>query len=362
MYNKNLIQSIAQKFNYTFIDSINFIEYDSNWAKLHQRLSKIKKSVWNPNEKILVQHSDTEFFFNGVGLSIYNFNQVIKSVDIDPAVFVILTNHKNSSAEWRRYCNHEKNQFHVVETPLTELITYNGPLVPLHTKCQTHFGTMLGLMRGHRSLLAKFLIGNNLVEQNLVSINLKPAAKESEQFKKHTDNKNLPIFITTDPNLRNNEYWTYNQIITDLYNSVTDVPVISNNRMSRYDSSYWLACPWYEDMFLDLVTETVFNYPYPFISEKVMRPIVIGRPFLLFGAPGTLEWLHDLGFQTFDQYWSEQYDNIIDPNDRFIELCNIIKSINNYSITECQNMLTSMQAILAHNQQHYRNWTVNCLY
>lgn len=362
MYYTKVVQSLVDKFGYTFIDSINIIEYDYNWAELYQRFSKIKKPVWLANEKILVQHSDTEFFFNGTGLSIYNFNQIIKALDIDPAVFVILTNHKNSTAEWQKYCNHKNNQFHVVESPLTTLLADSKPLKSLGTECQKHFGTMLGLMRGHRVLLAKFLIANQLIDQSIVSINLRSVADKQGRPAVHNCNPGLPTVITTDPNSRNNENWNYSTELTNLYNQIAVVPNINSNQISSYNSTHWLECPWYQDIFVDLVTETVFDYPYPFVSEKVVRPLALGRPLLLFGAAGTLAWLHELGFQTFSNYWDESYDNILDPNDRFIAVCKIIKSINQCSVRDCQSLLDSMQNILKHNQLHYQNWIANGLY
>lgn len=363
MYNKKLIQSLSDKFAYEFVDSINIIDYDYNWASLYHRFDKLKKEKWAANEKILVQHSDTEFFFNGSGLSIYNFNQVIKSLDIDPAVFVILTNHRNSTREWLSYCDHTKNQFHVIETPLTELITFNTDSIdPLGSQCQHRLGSMMGLLRGHRVLLAKFLVSNNLLDQNLISINLKSISQTTAVAKTTAEhNRSIPTFLTTDPTIRCNENWKYSSQLIDLYDAVPEVPVILNKKLSGYNSASWIDCPWYKDIFVDLVTESVYHYPYAFISEKTVRPIRLGRPFVLVGAAGTIKWLHELGFRTFSDYWDEDYDLVTDPNDRFVLLCNLVKHINTFSIRDCQKMLKSMQNVLTHNQQNYLNWINNGL-
>ncbi len=360
MYNKKLIQSLSTTFGYKFVDSIDIIEHDYNWISLYHRLTRLKKAAWPNNEKILIQHSDTEFFLNGTGLSIYNFNQIIRALDIDPMVFVVLTNHRNSSAEWNSYCDHKKNQFHIVESPLTTLITNKNPVDKLDDQCRYHFGTMLGHTRGHRVLLAKFLLSNNILKHSLVSINLTSAGRSTDQTESQAKNNvGAPTFITTNPNTRVNEQWIYSQQLVDLYNAVPVVPQLSNKEISGYSSTHWLDCPWYKDIFVDLVTETVFNYPYPFISEKIIRPIVLGRPFILFGAPGTIKWLHDLGFRTFDNYWDESYDAVQDPNQRFAQLCKLIETINDLKIDSCQEILKSMQDILIHNQQNYRKWINN---
>lgn len=44
------------------------------------------------------------------------------------------------------------------------------------------------------------------------------------------------------------------------------------------------------------------------ISEKTARCLYCGKPFLLYGTPGQLEQLRDLGFKTFSPYINESYD------------------------------------------------------
>lgn len=356
MYNEKLVYTIEKQFSYKFVDTINIIEYDYSWPSLFRRLSAIKKSVWPSHEKILIQHSDTEFFLNGLGFSIYNFNQIIKNVDIDPAVFVVLTNHRGSTAEWHSYCSHENNRFHVIESPLTMLTTYSGTIVEPVPECQYQFGTLIGLLRGHRVLLSNFLTSKDILKNSLVSINLRTAENyllPVPESREHTSD--MPVFLSTTPNVRNNDHWSYDQELTDLYNLQLDPPE-ADQAISGYSSGSWADCPWYKDIFVDLVTETVYNYPYAFISEKTIRPIVLGRPFIIVGAPGTLKWLQELGFRTFSDYWDESYDNIVDPNKRFHRICKTIETINELGLATCQKFLGLMQEILIHNQRLYRNW------
>ena len=357
MYNTTLVNSIEKHFGYKFVDTINLIEYDYSWPSLYRRLGALKKPAWLANEKILIQHSDTEFFLNGVGFSIYNFNQAIKSLDIDPAVFVILTNHHRSTSEWNSYCQHEKNQFHVIESPLTRLTTYNGEMPRIELDCQYQFGTLIGLSRGHRVLLSNFLANSGVIENSLVSINLRIAENPLIPVPEPRDHSShMPVFLSTIPDVRNNDHWAYDQVLTNLYNLRCEFEIKHEQKISQYSAATWADCPWYKEIFVDLVTETVYNYPYAFISEKTIRPIVLGRPFIIVGAPGTLKWLQELGFKTFSDYWDESYDNITDPNKRFHKICKTIETINNLGLDTCQKFLRLMQDILIHNQRHYLNW------
>ena len=85
------------------------------------------------------------------------------------------------------------------------------------------------------------------------------------------------------------------------------------------------------------------------------RPIVSGRPFIVAGAPRTLECLHKHGFKTFNKFWSEGYDQIVDPNDRLTTIMNLIDEISCWSMQQCQDLLEQMRPILEHNLNVYAN-------
>jgi hypothetical protein len=80
-----------------------------------------------------------------------------------------------------------------------------------------------------------------------------------------------------------------------------------------------------QQAFLHVVTETVFDYPTVFISEKSIRPILYKRPFVIASSVGCL-------------------DNII----------KIIDSICAKSITELQELCIDMQDILDYNFNYYK--------
>lgn len=101
--------------------------------------------------------------------------------------------------------------------------------------------------------------------------------------------------------------------------------------------------------FLNVVTETRFSSPMQNISEKTIKPILAGRPFIVLAPPFHLKMLHELGFKTFDKWWNEDYDTIEDHNLRFEKIYNLIIEIINKPDKELQNILLDMQEILIHN-------------
>jgi hypothetical protein len=89
------------------------------------------------------------------------------------------------------------------------------------------------------------------------------------------------------------------------------VQSLPNSLKTRYQADF------YQQIACDLVVETVFDYPYPYISEKTLRPIACKRMFIVLGPSGLLSLLHAKGFTTFNDIIDESYDNVLDPTERF---------------------------------------------
>ena len=83
--------------------------------------------------------------------------------------------------------------------------------------------------------------------------------------------------------------------------------------------------PPYTDTCLEIVCETEMENEYS-LTEKTIRPMLRGRPFVALAAPGYLDWLHKQGFETFDHAWSEEYDKSAGWT-RVDETCNVIDHI-----------------------------------
>ena len=64
---------------------------------------------------------------------------------------------------------------------------------------------------------------------------------------------------------------------------------------------------------IEVVLETLFDDQRWHLTEKSLRPIACGRPFILAATPGSLEYLRSYGFETFGNLIDESYDQIVDP-------------------------------------------------
>ena len=63
---------------------------------------------------------------------------------------------------------------------------------------------------------------------------------------------------------------------------------------------------------ISVILETVVDGNKVHLTEKILRAIACGHPFVLVAGPGALSYLRDYGFQTFNHIFDESYDNELD--------------------------------------------------
>jgi hypothetical protein len=109
----------------------------------------------------------------------------------------------------------------------------------------------------------------------------------------------------------------------------------------------------YNSTDIEVVLETLFDDSRLHLTEKSLRPIACGQPFILAGTHGSLEYLRGYGFKTFGDIWDEQYDTIKNPEDRLIKITELMQSIANWSVADRKNKMAQARDIAEYNQQHF---------
>lgn len=104
----------------------------------------------------------------------------------------------------------------------------------------------------------------------------------------------------------------------------------------------------YIDTYFSLVTETVFDYPYSFRTEKIVKPIAMGHPFVVVANKGYYKDLHNLGFQTFGHLIDESFDDV-DDNQKRLERISLV--VQDLCRQDLKGFLTAAQDICKYNQQ-----------
>ena len=109
----------------------------------------------------------------------------------------------------------------------------------------------------------------------------------------------------------------------------------------------------YALVWIEVVLETVFDDKKWHLTEKILRPIACGKPFILAATPGSLEYLQSYGFQTFSDCWDESYDTEPDPLVRLQKITKLMKSLTKLSADEKQTIQTKIQTVCEHNRRHF---------
>jgi len=105
----------------------------------------------------------------------------------------------------------------------------------------------------------------------------------------------------------------------------------------------------YTDTWFSVVTETIFDYPYTFRTEKIWKPILMAHPFIVAANPGYLRDLRNAGFKTFAHLINESYDEIDSPWDR---IDRVIDTISEVSVSGAADFWEASRDVCKYNQQH----------
>lgn len=102
-----------------------------------------------------------------------------------------------------------------------------------------------------------------------------------------------------------------------------------------------------------VVTETIFYDNKLHLTEKIFKPIVVKRPFLLVGSQGSLNYLKSYGFRTFDKWIDESYDTVENHDLRIEKIVCELEKLCKLTKTQLDQMYNEMQEILIYNYNHF---------
>jgi hypothetical protein len=100
---------------------------------------------------------------------------------------------------------------------------------------------------------------------------------------------------------------------------------------------------------ISVVLETVVDGSKIHLTEKILRPIACGHPFLLAAGPGALAYLRSYGFQTFDSVFDESYDQETDTVKRLELIIGTMQQIQGFNDQDWKKI----QQIADYNKQHF---------
>lgn len=110
--------------------------------------------------------------------------------------------------------------------------------------------------------------------------------------------------------------------------------------------------PEVNDSYFTITFETIVgNDTDLFVTEKTYKPLFYMQPFIIIGDPHTLAYLKTKGYETFPEFFDESYDEINDPEERFIFCTEQILKLCEKDIDELHEMYISIKDKLIHNRK-----------
>lgn len=180
--------------------------------------------------------------------------------------------------------------------------------------------------RLHRPRMVLELIKRNLFEKGLVSL---LQTKEFDEWAEREGNEE------------------YKTLIKDKYPFVVDY---EDERFVSGMHNFFTKKDMWQETYFSLVSETSSSDDWIFITEKIIRPIIYFHPFILWGNPGTLEVLRSYGFETFPEFFDEDYDNIYNEDKRLKAVIDNVNRLCDKSLDEIHLMYMSVLDKLIHNR------------
>jgi hypothetical protein len=109
----------------------------------------------------------------------------------------------------------------------------------------------------------------------------------------------------------------------------------------------------YKNSLLSFVTETAFHFPGLFLTEKIMKPIAAGHPFIILGQYRALEGLEKMGYRTDFEGIDQSYDIIEDPIERFAAAHRSLKKWTRLGRSEQIECIMKSMPAIDHNRIHF---------
>lgn len=338
------------------------INTNDDYKFLYKSLINIKKD-FDINEKIVFIHDEIEFYHRGsdVGFRIYNLFCLLNKIDISLSAICVITTNNNLEKSIASFITHENDKPLIIPVIVSEM-TYNNlckfkHIIPHNKDLEFKALCMMGTPRTHRILLRQFFQYADLLNEIEISFNDKNNLMLSPDSNIEIINdktlSELGLVFSTTPNL--NENWC-------IFPKFQNIKNIASTKLKTLENSKHIEPndgEFYNQFAIDIVTETAFDYPHAFISEKTLRPLYLQKPFITVGPPKFLEYLHSCGFETFSDFWSEDYDNIEDPQERFISCTQTINYVLSLPLNQIKSMVDDMQPRLEKNRQILINYIEN---
>lgn len=191
--------------------------------------------------------------------------------------------------------------------------------------------------RPHRTELSLALDKEGLIDKSYYSLGLYDPENPDGNFKTTIDLHSNPFLNITSE---------------DAEKLVAKLPLVIDNKndiIQMCEDRNMESRTFYQNSLVSIVTETNYDLPEVTLTEKSFKPAKEKHPFIIVGVNGAIKSIQDLGFKTFSEFWSEEYDNIKDTRRRMVEIIRVCKEIAAWDNNKILDFKRRVKPILDHN-------------
>ena len=289
-------------------------------------------------------------FLESCGLEDHTYNTIVNTCvfyDLPPQNVIVTTGHDCSNRTDPNFMWCNMNMVEAVLNPgRSEHIRHRQYLIN-NRKPKRRILSYNGRARGHKVILMQGLYHRNIVQDNLISCD---GIQGSGALKVMSD-LSMPWRQTqisdAQPPMHRNDVTTNKLTQSEAWNTHYNYYYHSQTLSEQLESAVCLSTEtWGHDVPLALGR---FHH----VSEKTYRPIVSAMPFVSWSQNFTLERLHSQGYETFSEFWSEDYDVCSDPDIKTQKVLDIVTDICDMTDSDCQDLLIKSWRQCEHNYHNY---------
>lgn len=184
--NRTAASRLSKNARAVFNESFNVLgEYDLictdyDFDILKRLMSDTRKDTYNPLDKYIVVHYDTDYYLPSCkyGLTIFNLIKTFEELDIPLHTMIFVTNHNGIAKEFKELIPDEEIEFNfpiIIDNYLTcfdveASIASLAPSVPLNIdKVTKNAMCLMGCKRIHRNIVFNSIKSNDLLNNIVTS-------------------------------------------------------------------------------------------------------------------------------------------------------------------------------------------------
>jgi hypothetical protein len=311
---------------------------------------------WN-----LQEHIENDKLIPGaiylIGRQQFSINiPLIRQLVTDNVIKVILSNPAEGSDTIRTHCD---TQFHIVDLVKSKkILVIGGGDMDLSWPCLQYDSFLPKLYDYTENLEAcarsNEIYNNKIKPYKFLFLNGRGRSHRRQLIAQLAELKILDYSLWTNLDTVNGPIkYLPQEYECNFYQSRINLPTtdsfVKHSLFNNTWGEIYLKAEPYIDTYFSLITETVYNYPYSFRTEKIWKPVAMCHPWIAVANRGYYRDMHNLGFKTFQHVIDESFDQI-DHNSTRLE--RIVAVVNDLCQQDLAKFLEECYTVCKYNQQH----------